>query len=132
MRCTEAIELEQVLVHTEGDRILNVSILNNGCIIFKWSNGDPVPRHIIKKYCRQINNAKTTLEGRIRDRQRAHGLNLLTFQTNDGKRDGIYSFPSTRSENSEGVAYTYPERMVPQKPCKVDHKSNLVKPIHVL
>lgn len=126
-----AIELETVLVHTEGDRILNVSCLTNGCIIFRWSNGDPVPARVIKKYCRQINNAKTTLEGRIRDRQRAHGINLLTFQSNDGTRIGIYSFPSTRSENSD-VQYSYPDRMVPQTPCKVDNKSNLVKPIHVL
>ncbi len=126
-----AIELETVLVHTENNRILNVSIMTNGCFIFRWSNGDEVSPRIIKKYCRQINNAKTTLEGRIRDRQAAHGLNLYRFQSNDGTRIGIYSFPSDRSENSD-VTYTYPDRMHPQKPCKVDRKSNLIKPIHVL
>ena len=134
--CCQAIQLETVLVHRfrthEEDRIINVSMLNNGQIVWYWSNGERIPEHIVRKYTKQINNAKTTLEAKVRDRTQAHGLPLIYNYYNDGTRIGIYSFPETRSENREDVQYSYPDKMVPQRPEKLDHRSTLPKPVHVI
>lgn len=127
-----AIDVEVLIGHEHSNREYNVSLLDDGTFIFNWTNGDEMTDEETATYCREINGAKAHIEARIQFRQLGNGLPIYSVSDSDSTKVGIYSHPSNRSEMP--TVYTYPGSRTTSEdgPCKVDNKSNLVKPIKIL